>query len=518
MKKTILLCTLLAGLNAQAQVPGTLDAAFGDNGIVKWTATPGTATYMRDLRLLNDGKIIASGQVNGSNLDMILGKFNASGANDSSLQGLNYSMFDPFLGADDNMYCMDVMVDGKILLGGYQQGTNDNDVIVYKINADGSIDNTWGTQGRVLIDAGGYESAMKIKAFPDGKILIGCTRYVNNNSNMLLIRLNADGTPDATFSGDGISHIVFVGMTAANLVDMEVLPGGNIIVCGTVSDGVLAQVGMAKINPAGIGMPVFGTNSKVKFAMDGKSSQAMNLCITKNYKMVVCGVYQRANNDEAGIMMMLDTNGIMDNVFGAGKGVIAYDKTALAEDEEFTDVIELSNGHLFAIANYTDIDNKKFLLGVMFGATGNLRLDFGNSGIVQYQAGDGYTFASAVSIVPQPDGKILIGGTAKNTGNNKNEFLLYRLNMENKATNSIAGIEKQSTVSVYPNPATATFNIASSTKPDMVWMMDATGRTVAQWNTADVQYAIPESLSNGVYYIKLKAGNNYSSIQLQVNR
>lgn len=517
MKKTILLCTLLAGLEANAQVPGTLDSTFGSNGIMRWAAVPGVSNGGRDLKLLADGKFLMAGEIDGSNEDIILAKFKANGTPDSSLQGQHFSIYDPFLGAEDNLYCMEVLADGKILLGGYQQGVNDNDVIIYKINADGSIDNTWGNNGRVMVDAGGYESAMKIKAMPDGKILIGCTKYGNNSSNMFMVRLLADGTLDNTFSNDGICPVIFVGQTQGNFIDMEVLPGGNIIVCGTVSDGVLAQVGMAKLNNAGMVLPSFGVGSKFKFAMDGKSSQPHNMIRTSTNKLLLCGTYKKANNDESGILLMVDTNGVMDNVFGAGKGVISYDKTALAEDEGFADVMELKNGHFFVLTNYTDIDNKKHILGIMFGETGNLRLDFGNSGIVQYSATADFTIAGLAIIVPQPDGKILIGGNAKNAITNKTEFLVYRMNLENKNTSGIQALRTQQ-VTIYPNPATSYFNIHTGNKVDGVWMFDASGRVVSQWNNTNTTYSIPQNVSNGLYYIKVKTTDTYSVTPININR
>lgn len=518
MKKTILLCTLFASFVAKAQVPGTLDSTFGDNGAMHWAATLGVANGLREIKLLPDGRFLAAGEVDGSNIDMIVAKFKANGKPDSSLQGLSFSMFDPFLGADDYTYCIDVLPDGKILLGGYQAGTNDNDVIIYKINTDGSIDNTWGNNGRVMVDAGGNESAMKIKAQPDGKILIGCTRYTNSGSNMFIVRLLADGTPDNSFSSDGISPVIFLGQTQGNFVDMEVLPSGNIIVCGTISDGVLAQVGMAKLNSVGLGMPGFGVSSKFKFAMDGKASQVFNMIRTSNSKMLLSCTYNRANNDKSGVLLMVDTNGVIDNVFGANKGVISYDMTNLAEDEQFTDVMEMKNGNFFVLSNYEDVNNKRHTLGLMFDPSGNPYTGFGSNGHVMYSATNDFSILSVSSIVPQPDGKVLIAGNAKNTITNETEFLVYRLNLENKATSGIAISGNNTAVSLYPNPASAYFKITGNDRIENVMMYDATGKQVAQWNSNTEVYTVPENVANGLYYIKVKFAENYSVLPVHINR
>lgn len=517
MKKTILLCALFTSLIAKAQVPGTLDSSFADNGILRWTVTSGISTTALELKLLPDGKLLVGGAVNGANIDMLVARFKANGTPDSSMQGTGFSMLDPLLGADDNTYCMELLSDGKILIGGYQQGVNDNDMIVYKLNADGTIDNTWGNNGKVMVDAGGYESAMKIKAMPDGKILIGCTKYGNNSSNMFIVRLLADGTLDNTFSNDGISPVIFIGQTQGNFVDMELLPGGNIIVCGTISDGVLAQIGMAKLNNAGQGLPVFGVSSKYKFAMDGKSTQPFNMILTSKNKLLISAAYAKANNDASGVLLMVDTSGVADNTFGSGKGVIAYDNTNLAEDEKFVDLMEMKNGDFFVLSSYEDVNSNDYIQGIVFDGTGNVRISFGKNGVIQFYGDASYTIVGLRGIVPQPDGKILILSNAKNQATNKVEALVYRLNLENKATSGIVGINNKSAIKIYPNPSTGSFSIAGNAKVENVWMYDVAGKLVATWNNNQV-YTIPENAVNGLYYIKVQSAEGINIQPLNINR
>ncbi len=518
MKKTILLCALFTGLVAKAQVPGTLDSSFADNGVLRWTVTPGVSSAPLELKLSSDGKLLVGGVVNSTNIDMLVAKFKASGKPDSSLQGNSFSMLDPLLGADDNTYCMELLSDGKILLGGYQQGTNDNDMIVYKLNADGTIDNTWGNNGKVMVDAGGNESAMKIKAMPDGKILIGCTKYGNNSSNMFIVRLLADGTLDNTFSNDGISPVIFIGQTQGNFVDMEVLPGGNIIVCGTISDGVLAQIGMAKMNNAGMVLLAFGVASKYKFAMDGKATQPFNMILTSKNKILVSAAYSKANNDVSGVLLMVDTSGVVDNTFGSGKGVIAYDNTNLAEDEKFIDLIEMKNGDFYVLSSYEDVNSNDYMQGIVFDGTGNLRTSFGKNGVVQYYGDATYSIANLRGLVQQTDGKLLILASAKNIGTGKTEVLIYRMNLENKATSAIVSVNNNSAIKIYPNPSTGSFSIAGNHKAENVWMYDVTGKQVAAWNNGTQVYTIPENAVNGLYYIKVQSAEGINIQPLNINR
>ncbi|SHH21439.1 delta-60 repeat domain-containing protein/Por secretion system C-terminal sorting domain-containing protein [Chryseolinea serpens] len=151
------------------------------------------------LAVQGDGKILAGGsftKVNGNGANHIV-RLNADGTVDNTfLKGS---------GVTDRVFALAVQPDGKILAGGTFSSYNGTAVSnIVRLNSDGTIDNTFNSGSG--FDLGVY----KIVLQPDDKILVGgyFTKY-NGNTHKNIVRLNADGTVDATFdAGTGFDGAV----------------------------------------------------------------------------------------------------------------------------------------------------------------------------------------------------------------------------------------------------------------------------------------------------------------------
>lgn len=82
------------------------------------------------------------------------------------------------------------------------------DFCVIRYKADGTLDISFGTGGKLAIDFGESEGASDIALQADGKIVLagGSGKLAGNillSSSFALVRLNAAGSPDASFDGDG---------------------------------------------------------------------------------------------------------------------------------------------------------------------------------------------------------------------------------------------------------------------------------------------------------------------------
>jgi serralysin len=105
-----------------------------------------------------------------------------------------------------------LQADGKIVLVG--EGTNDAGTIL-RLNTDGSFDTTFGDGGKTTFapigDDTGYahwNDARSVTVQPDGKIVVAGTSSLNVNAGFSAVRLNADGSLDTTFgSQDGAAHL-----------------------------------------------------------------------------------------------------------------------------------------------------------------------------------------------------------------------------------------------------------------------------------------------------------------------
>ena len=158
---------------------GTLDATFNP------TATGG-AIYK--LAVQPDGKILIVGaftNVNGVNRSRIA-RLNSDGTLDLS--------FNPPGGANANVNDIELLPDGRILIGGDFTGVNfTNRLYAARLNADGSLDTSFNSSPNSPL--------LAIKAQPDGKILIGGSFFmVNGLPRRGYARLNENGSTDLSFN------------------------------------------------------------------------------------------------------------------------------------------------------------------------------------------------------------------------------------------------------------------------------------------------------------------------------
>src|SRR5262249_17100916 len=141
--------------------------------------------------------------------------------------------------------------DGKIVLGGFVAGPAGAglDVALARFTAAGAPDPGFGTGGKVVRDVAGRDDLINGLALQDdGKVVAaGTTDAGGGKFDVLLVRFLADGTPDATFDGDGIvttdlggpgdivygvavqpdDKIVAGGQNSADMTVLRYSPGGG---------------------------------------------------------------------------------------------------------------------------------------------------------------------------------------------------------------------------------------------------------------------------------------------------
>ncbi|MDP2902327.1 MAG: delta-60 repeat domain-containing protein, partial [Methylovulum sp.] len=105
----------------------------------------------------------------------------------------------------DNGQSITVQADGKILLGGYNSG-NGWDFALVRYNTDGSLDTSFDTDGKVTTDLDSSEDfGHSVTMQADGKILVSGSSYNSSDYDydFALVRYNADGSLDISFDSDG---------------------------------------------------------------------------------------------------------------------------------------------------------------------------------------------------------------------------------------------------------------------------------------------------------------------------
>ena len=217
---------LVPALHAGVPLPGPgfdgmPDRSLGSFGKVV-VAFPGDlpleSGYLVDLAVLPSGKMLLAATIDagGGNLDFGVIRLNADGSLDTSFgtAGGRRIAFDR-AGSDlrDYFYSMLVQPDGRILLVGEAAGApaDGSDMAVVRLTANGTPDPTFGSQGKALVafnlgPVGNDRNdfAMHAALQPDGRILlVGRANSTPSTHDWVVARLTASGIRDTSFDADG---------------------------------------------------------------------------------------------------------------------------------------------------------------------------------------------------------------------------------------------------------------------------------------------------------------------------
>lgn len=174
---------------------GSLDSTFGTNGIVI-----GSRGKANSMGIQEDGKIILGGALDGT---FTLEQYHSDGTLDTSF-GVDGKVITP-VGTYGEGYSLLIQDNGKIVLGGYSNSGTGSNFAIVRYNSDGTLDTTFGMDGKVITPVGSAGRGNSLAIQEDGKILLaGYGNDDSNNSNFAIARYNSNGTLDSSFGMDGI--------------------------------------------------------------------------------------------------------------------------------------------------------------------------------------------------------------------------------------------------------------------------------------------------------------------------
>ena len=285
---------LVAGSNtcfaiARYNTDGSIDNTFGNNGIASTFIVGVKASTAYSITIQSDGKIIAAGTTaNTSNKDFAIVRYNSDGKLDNSF-GSGGIVSTQIGTGDDIVYSVKTQSDGKIIAAGYATNTN-KDFAVVRYNTDGTLDNTFGANGIVVNSIGTINDGVNSIALQsDGKILASGYSYTNSTSanDFTLVRYNSNGTLDNSFGTNGIVITDFGN--SENKSDysysMAIMSDGQIIAAGCSG----YDYAIAKYNSNGTLDNNFGTNGKVIQSVSDKNDEVHSIAIQTDSKIVIGG-------------------------------------------------------------------------------------------------------------------------------------------------------------------------------------------------------------------------------------
>lgn len=427
--------------------PGSLDSTFGVNGKVTTSLrTSNCPDYAHSAILQADGKILVAGRSsNCSNNDFGLVRYNSDGTLDNTF-GTGGKVITDFGSAIDDCNSVALQPDGKIVAAGCAN-VSTLDFALIRYNSNGTVDNAFGSSGKVSTDFGGSDDKINtVIVQADGRIVVGGTSSDNSDNNFAMARYSTYGTLDNTFGTGGKVITDFVtnsdyGNSLIMQTDGKLLLAGNNANGSNSSDYVFALV---RYNSNGTLDNSFGTNGKVTTDFGVYKDYGNSVAIQADGKIIVGGTVDFVN-DYA--LARYNSNGTLDNTFGLGGKVTSH----LVTNRQYygASVAVQMDGKIILAGNSSANNNKDFSM-IRYNSNGSVDSTFGVVGEVFTDFGS--IDDMAFSLIIQADGKLFLAGQS-NTGTGGVTNVDFAVARYHTTTNTgILENELNSNVSVFPNP------------------------------------------------------------------
>ncbi|MEY4863984.1 MAG: hypothetical protein RLZ51_2079, partial [Pseudomonadota bacterium] len=249
---------------------GSLDTTFGSNGFVRVGGGRNYSEYSSEYAggaaIQADGKILVAGygESRYGDADYRLVRLNKDGSRDTTFGLDGEAIFSVgsytdlgtgrVIQTEDIGSGIAVQVDGKILLGGYSWSGSSYQFSIVRLNADGSLDSNFGGDGKTIISTGGSSNYFghKVLLQSDGSILIvGSSTDDYTSYFVSLVRLKADGSLDPTFGNDGLVTISDASTYVRTSYGAALQPDGKILIAGHTYGQSGLDFSLIRLNPDG---------------------------------------------------------------------------------------------------------------------------------------------------------------------------------------------------------------------------------------------------------------------------
>lgn len=280
---------------------GALDQTFGDHGVVIGPDT--LLGTLADMKIQSDGKIVGLGYAQtDSTRRWYLMRLDADGHFDQSF-GNGGIVVSEFAQREIMAHKLAIQSDGKIIAVG-----TSNWLRAVRYNTDGSLDQTFGQGGEMLITERHVANTCSIAIKPDGKLLLGISGYELQWGTLTLYQLNADGSRDAAWGENG--RIITTVGEFADSYALKFQSDGKLLQIGQV-DGKMAVV---RYNEDGTVDESFGVHGVAKTTIDGIAFDAL---IQNDQKILTAGTASE-NWDSMLVRFMGDLDDFPAKLDGAG--------------------------------------------------------------------------------------------------------------------------------------------------------------------------------------------------------
>ncbi|MFC1855323.1 SBBP repeat-containing protein [Thermodesulfobacteriota bacterium] len=424
--------------------PGVRDTTFGVDGVAVHNSAAGGNSLDIGYSITIDtaGRILVTGYSwNGSaNYDMVIWRYLADGTIDTTFGTSGVAVHHNAAGGNSTDYGWSITVDsaGRILVTGSSKNVSaNNDMVIWRYLADGTIDTTFGSSGVAVHNnaAGGnsHDDGQSITIDSAGRILVaGYSKNVSANNDMVIWRYLADGTLDTTFGTSGVAlHNSAAGGNSHDYgLSITIDTAGRILVTGySYNLSGNADMVIWRYLSDGTIDTTFGTSGvAVHHNASGGNSLDYGRSITIDTagKILVTGYSRNASANNDMVIWRYLSDGTIDTTFGTS-GVVVDNSAAggYGDDIGWSITVDSTGRILVTGQSYNLFGNADMVIW-RYLADGTIDTTFGTSGVVvDNSAAGGYGDDIGWSITVDSTGRVLVCGSSKSPYNST-DMVIWR--------------------------------------------------------------------------------------------
>jgi uncharacterized delta-60 repeat protein len=447
-----------------------LDPTFNEEGynVTPWESYPNDQP--NSILVQPDGKILVGGYAALSGVDPVIfrqqfgyavQRYHEDGTLDTTF-GDGGKVITSFSTFNDKCYGMALQPDGKIILAGTIDSLIAFEIIdsiaaqyihlsagIIRLNADGSLDGTFGEGGKVRIAIDSSDvTAYSVDITADQKIIVGGRL----NLDMTIFVLNTDGSIAEIAGQEGIASLPFTESLAGGSIGATVGPDGNITAVSELisigADGING-IGLVRLKPDLSFDEVLSGSGQTAFIFENAFNiQVIDLIVQPDGKTIIAAsmIEEKSNNlNFVYKIFRLNNDGNLDLSFGLeGYAITPFDGIDI-----ITDIVLQPDGK-FLVTGLSFTIPATFIV-VRLDSEGFIDPEFNNNQIL-FSNFYGPGISTAIGL--QPDGKILVTGVPQEPFDaplpSNSAFIIARYTNESGvATHAPAVVQN---AGLYPNP------------------------------------------------------------------
>ena len=492
-----------------AQSPGDPDLTFDSDG--RQVLSVGAANaFSRATVVQPDGKILVAGVAsNGLDNDFAVLRFNTNGSLDTSF-GEQGKVFTDFLATTDITESIQLDPLNRILVAGSVDTGDGFAFGIARYTPEGTLDTSFGVGGMAFHKIGvtGFCKALVVQA--DHKPVLGgyALNPVTGTNEFALIRFTDEGDLDPLFGQGGIVMTsAIIGAGVANAMTLQ--GDGKIVLAGqALNDATFHwEIAIARYHPDGSLDMTWGDEGMLLSGFPQKSFTINTVTLDRDKNVLVAGYLGTAPSNNLYALARFDHHGIPDASFG-DQGLVM--DTYGAQDNEINSLVLQPDGHILIAGTSLSGNADRFAIARL-DPTGQKDPSFGTNGVVIETIGlnDGIE-----AITLQSDGKLLVTGETF-TGT---RFDLVVARYETGITTGTHdGQQQAAEIYVYPNPTNDHINVSILSvvqSPLRIQLFDLSGQLVHQYipnqeivlDQYHETFQIPDGLPAGIYHLAVFIG------------